>query len=110
MAEETATRIKQMEKSQQELREILVKDCEEHHEQMAQMIQIIMRIAREKRTINDASFVNIVARTQEVTEGLVNPLANSVIPKVRAYHHSISPLTNVNPEIYPLPPTPMPLG
>ena len=56
-----------MEKSQQELREILVKDCEEHHEQMAQMIQIIMRIAREKRTINDASFVNIVARTQEVT-------------------------------------------
>ena len=68
-----------------------------------------MRIAREKRTINDASFVKIVARTQEVTEGLVNPLANSVIPKVRAYHHSISPLTNVNPEIYPLPPTPMPL-
>ena len=30
MAEETACRIKQMEKNQQELREILVRDREEH--------------------------------------------------------------------------------
>ena len=32
MAEEIATCIEQMEKNQQELREILAKDCEEHRE------------------------------------------------------------------------------
>ena len=53
MAKETAARIEQMEKSQQELWEILVKDREEHCEHMAQMMQIIMRIAREKRTVDE---------------------------------------------------------
>ena len=48
MAEETTTLIQQMEKNQQELREILARDNEDHRKQMAQMMQIIMRIAREK--------------------------------------------------------------
>ena len=89
---------------------MLVRDHEEHHEQMAQMMQIIMRIARKKGTVNDANFVNTVARTHQVTEGLVNPPTNSVNLDVGASHHSIPPLTNVNPKIYPPPPTSMPLG
>ena len=63
MAEETTARIEQMEKNQQELREILARDCEEHREQMTQMIQINMRIAHEKGTVDDAGSVNIVAQT-----------------------------------------------
>ena len=34
MAEETTARIEQMEKNQQELQEILDRDCEKHCEQM----------------------------------------------------------------------------
>ena len=103
MVEETAARIEQMEKSQQELREILVRDFEQNHEQMAQMMQIIIRIAREKRTVDHVGFVNTVAQTQRATEGLMNPLANSINPNVGASHHSILPLTNVNPKIHPPP-------
>ena len=44
MIKETAARIKQMEKKQQELREILVRDREEYCEQMAQMIQVVKRV------------------------------------------------------------------
>ena len=58
MAKETATHIKQMEKTQQKLREILVKDCEEHREQMAQMMQIIMRIAHENGIVDNVGSVN----------------------------------------------------
>ena len=58
MAEETAYRIEKMEKSQLELREILVRDRKEHHKQMAQMMQVIMRLPRKKGVINDIGFVN----------------------------------------------------
>ena len=77
---------------------------------MAQMMQIIMRIAREKGTVDDAGFMNTVARTQGITKGLVNPPANPINLEAGFSHHSIIPLTNVNPEIYPSPLTPMPLG
>ena len=69
-----------------------------------------MRIAHEKGIVNDVDSVNNAARTQGATEGLVNPSINSVIPDVETSHHSIPPLTNVNPEFYPPPPTPMPFG
>ena len=48
MVEEANAHMKQMKKNQQELREILARDKEEHREQMAQMIQVIMRLSREK--------------------------------------------------------------
>ena len=54
--------------------------------------------------------MNIAAWTQGITEGLVNPLANSITLDARTSHYSIPPLTNVNPEIYPPPPAPMPPG
>ena len=45
--------------------------------------------------------MNIAARTQGVTKGLMNPLTNSVTPDAGTFHYSIPPLTNVNSEIYP---------
>ena len=59
MAEKTITRMEQMEKSQQELREILARDCEEHREQMTQMIWVIMRLSREKGVFNYVDLMNI---------------------------------------------------
>ena len=71
MAEETVARIEQMEKSQQDLRKILPRDRKEHHEQMAQMMQIIMRMTWEKRTIDHTGSMNIIARTQGVIDLLL---------------------------------------
>ena len=45
MAEKTIAHMEQMEKNQQELREILAKDREKHREQMAKMMQVIMRLS-----------------------------------------------------------------
>ena len=71
MVEETVTCIEQMEKNQLDLHEILARDCEEHREQMAQMMKVIIRMARRKRTVDDTGSMNIVARTQGITEDLV---------------------------------------
>ena len=51
MVEETATHLEQMEKNQQELCEILIRDHEEHREQMAQMMHIIMRMVVKKEPL-----------------------------------------------------------
>ena len=67
-------------------------------------------MAREKGTIDNTSSVNIDVRTQRVIKGFMNVSANSVTLDVGTSHYSIPPLTNVNPEIYPPPPTPMPPG
>ena len=67
-------------------------------------------MAREKKIIDDSDFVNNVARTQRVTEGLINPHANFIIPDEGAFHHFIPSLTNVNQKIYLPPPVLMPLG
>ena len=44
------------------IRDILAKDREEHQEQMAQMIQVIMRLSRKKGVVDDIGFVNMVTR------------------------------------------------
>ena len=63
-----------MEKSHQEPREILARDHEEHREQMAQIIEVIMRLSQRKRMADDAGSMNTTARTQWVTEGpMYNP-------------------------------------
>ena len=65
------------------------------------MIHVIMKMAREKGTVDDTGSVNTVARTQEVKEGLMNPSANFITHDAGTFHYSIPPLTNVNPKIYP---------
>ena len=75
-----------MEKNEQELREILARDHDEHREQMARMMQVIMRMACEK-DVDDTGTVNIVAQTQGVIEGFVNLPVNSVIPDEGTYHY-----------------------
>ena len=87
----------------------MARDHGEHCEQLAQMMQVIMRMAREKRTVDDTSSMNTIARTQGVSEGLMNPSANFVILDVGTSHYPIPLLTNVHLEICPLPPAPMPL-
>ena len=74
MAEDIVARVEQMERSHHELREILIRDREEHWEQMAQIMEIIMKMSRGKRIADDTGLVNTTVRTLRVTEGLAyNP-------------------------------------
>ena len=101
MAKETASRIEQMKKNQQKLREILARDHEEHCEQMAQMMWVIMRMARKKRTIDDISFVNTVTQTQRVIEDLVFLFASFTMLEMGTSHYLIPPMANAVLETYP---------
>ena len=51
MVEEIVARIEQMEKNQLELHEILAWHHKEHHEKMAQMMQVIMRMPAKKEPL-----------------------------------------------------------
>ena len=46
----------------EELKEILVRDREEHREQMTQIMQVIMRLSRDKEVANDVGSVNTATR------------------------------------------------
>ena len=70
-----------MEKNQQELREILARDREEHREQIAQMMQIIIRPSHEKGVVDDTDSVNATTRDRGVIEGPSFPLLVSLYLK-----------------------------
>ena len=80
------TRMEQMEKNQQELREILARDREEHQEQMAKVMQVIMRSSREKGAVDEAGSVSTITGVQGVIEGPTYPSTSSVMPKVGIPH------------------------
>ena len=110
MVEEANAHMKQMKKNQQELREILARNKEEHREQMAQMMQVIMRLSREKRVVDDAGFVNTTTRVQGGTKGPVYSPASLTMPEKGIPHYPIPPMANAIPKTYPLLPAPMPSG
>ena len=64
---------------------------------MAQITEVIMRLSRGKKIVDDVGSMNIDARTQRVTEGLVyNPyhLVGQTIPEVGTLHYSIPTMMN----------------
>ena len=48
MADENAVRFEQMEQTTQELKEMLLKNHEEHHEQMASLMEIVLQMTKGK--------------------------------------------------------------
>ena len=50
MADENAARFEQMEQTTQELKEMLLKNHEDHREQMASLMEIVLQMTREKAT------------------------------------------------------------
>ena len=75
---------------------------------MAQMLQVVMRMAHKKRTVHDIGSANTTAWTQGVVDDLMNPPANFITLDAGTSHYSIQALTNVNLEIYPSSLAPMP--
>ena len=113
IVEETIACVEQMEKSHQDLREILTRDREEHREQMAQMMEVIMRLSRGKGIGDDVGTMNIIARIQGVTKGLVynsyHPVGNTM-PEVGTPHCLIPPMMNILQDTCPFTPAPIPSG
>ena len=75
------------------------------------MMEVIMRLSRGKRVVDDAGLVNMGIRTQGVTEGPVynpyNPVGHEML-KVGTPHCPIPLIMNTIPEKCPHPTTLMP--
>ena len=76
---------------------------------MAQMMQVIMKMAWEKGTVDDINSVDTIVLTQRITEGPGYLPTSFAMSEVRTPHYLDPPLLNVMLETY-LPPTPMPSG
>ena len=50
MADENATRLEQLERATQELKDMFVKSQEEHREQMASLMETVLRISKGKES------------------------------------------------------------
>ena len=72
------------------------------------MMQVIMRLSRDKEVTDDADSVNIATRVQRVIEGLVYYPTSITMPQVGTHHDPIPPMANVMSKTYPHPPAPMP--
>ena len=75
---------------------------------MTQVMQVIIRLFREKGVVDDAGFTSTITRVQEVIEGLAYPPTNPAMPEMGIPHCLIPPLANAISETYPHPLTPMP--
>ena len=73
---------------------------------MAQMMQIIMRLSREKGVAGDISSVNAITRVKGVTKGSLHFIASPVVFETRI-PHPIPLMENAILETYPPPATPM---
>ena len=71
------------------------------------MMQVIMKLSREKKVVDDVDPMNTVFRTLGVTEGLVYHLTSYARLEVGTLHYSIPPMVNVVPKTC-LSPTSMP--
>ena len=73
------------------------------------MMQVIIRMSREKGVVDDADLVNITVRAQGVTEGPMCHSASLAILEVGTLHYPIPPMVNTIPETcLPLFHAPMP--
>ena len=64
MAKEITICIARMEENQREFQKRLIKDQKEFHQQMSQMMQMLKRMARDKRIVDEDNIVSTVILTQ----------------------------------------------
>ena len=71
MEKDIVAHVEQMERSHQELRELLMKNQEQHRDQMARMMDVIAKISRGKGFIDDFGPVNRIIGLKMFMEGLI---------------------------------------
>ena len=86
----------------------MARDREEQREQMAQMMQMIMRQSHEKGVVDNTGSVNASMRARGVTEGPSFSHASLVVSEMGVPPYQIPSLANAILETYLPPPAPMP--
>ena len=66
MADENVARFEQMEQATQELKEMLLKNHEEHREQMASLMEIVLRMTKGKVITKGPSPTEVATRSRIV--------------------------------------------
>ena len=97
MADENVTRFEQMEQATQELKEMLLKNHEEHREQMASLTEIILRMTKGKVTTEGPSPIDVAIGSRIVQEEPLYPLGFTPIHMQAS--QEMCPLPNIIPPL-----------
>ena len=68
MADENAARFEQMEQTAQELKEMLLKNQEEHREQMANLMEMVLQLTKGKVTTESPIPTEVATRSGIIQE------------------------------------------
>ena len=68
---------------------------------MAQMMEVIIRMAREKGTVDDDGSANTTSTVKGITESLAYPPFSLAMPEVGISHYPIPLMANAMLETYP---------
>ena len=73
MADENAARFEQMEQTMQELKEMLLKNQEEHREQMANLMEMVLQLTKGKATTESPIPTEVATRSGIIQEESLCP-------------------------------------
>ena len=95
MADENATRFEQMEQTTQELKEMLLKNHEEHREQMASLMEIVLQMTKGKAATEGPIPTEVATGSGIIQEEPLCPPGSTPIHMQPS--QGICPLPNVTP-------------
>ena len=95
MDDENAARFEQMEQATQELKEMLLKNHKEHREQIASLMEIVLRMTKGKVTIEGSSLTEVAIGSRIVQEEPLYPPGFTPIHMQAS--QEMCPLPNITP-------------
>ena len=95
MADENAPRFEQMEQTTQELKEMLLKNHEEHREQMASLMKIVLQMTRGKTTTEGSALMEVATGSGIIQEEPLCPLDSTSTHMQPS--QGMCPLPNITP-------------
>ena len=95
MADENAARFEQMEQTTQELKEMLLKNQEEHREQMANLMEMVLQLTKGKATTESPIPTEVATGSGIIQEEPLCPPGST--PTHMQPYQGMCPLPNITP-------------
>ena len=95
MVDENAARFEQVEQTTQELKEMLLKNHEEHREQMASLMELVLQMIKGKATTEGPTPIEVATGSGTIQEEPLCPPGSTLIHMQPS--QGIYPLPNVTP-------------
>ena len=95
MADENAAQFEQMEQTTQELKEMLSKNHEEHREQMASLMEIVLQMTKGKTAIEGPIPIEVATESEIIQEKPLCPPSSTQIHMQPS--QGMCPLPNITP-------------